>query len=598
MINRACLACLVSLAILLCVPSNAVAQLRAEVVASGFSQPLNVTVDPVVPGVFYVIEQAGSVRVVRNGQVLSTPFIDLSSVVSCCGERGLLGMAFPPNAGTTGRVFFNFTDVNGHTRVARFTRSASNPLVVDPATRFDLQWSTGERLIRQPFANHNGGHLQFGPDGYLYIGMGDGGSGNDPENNAQNPATLLGKMLRIDVNVPDGDPNGFRVPADNPFLDGQPIAALPEIWAFGLRNPWRYSFDDVGSGATGALLIGDVGQNAREEVNYEPFGAGGRNYGWRIREARIPTPGVPPTSPAYGPLTDPIYDYTHDDGMSVTGGFVYRGTQLPAAYRGRYFFADFVRSRVWSLGLSINPATGEALGTDIVEHTNELGGSSFLGGIASFGRDLQGELYLSTFVGRILRISASAGVAPNAPRAVRASVTGNTVVVRWEPPAEGPVPAQYRLEAGSVSGASNLGVVTTPGPAVSMTFTGIPAGRYFVRLRGLGAGGAGQASEEVIVDVSGGCAAAPPAPFGFAALVNGRNVTLVWDMSATSNGPDQFVIEAGSASGAANLAVLTMEGVLRTVVVAAPPGEYFVRMRARNACGTSGVSNEIVVRVF
>ena len=172
---------------LLCLPSIAMAQLRSEVVASGFTNPLNVVPDPAVPGVFYVVEQGGIVRVVRDGQVLSTPFIDLRGSITSGGERGLLGMAFPPNAASTGRVFFNFTDQNGDTVVARFTRTAGNPLTANASSRFDLRWSTGLRVIQQPFANHNGGHLVFGPDGYLYIGMGDGGSGNDPQNNAQNP---------------------------------------------------------------------------------------------------------------------------------------------------------------------------------------------------------------------------------------------------------------------------------------------------------------------------------------------------------------------------------------------------------------------------
>ena len=182
-------------------------------------------------------------------------------------------------------------------------------------------------------------------------------------------------MLRIDVGVPDSDSAGYRVPADNPFLDRQPISALGEIWDFGLRNPWRYSFDDLGPGATGALIIADVGQAAREEINYEPRGAGGRNYGWRIREGRIATPNVPATTPAFGPLTDPIFDYGRDDGRAITGGYVYRGQALGASYRGRYFFADSETARVWSLGLSVNPTSGEATVVNVIEHTAELGGS-------------------------------------------------------------------------------------------------------------------------------------------------------------------------------------------------------------------------------
>jgi glucose/arabinose dehydrogenase len=582
----------------LCLPSIAAAQLRAEVVASGFVDPLNVVADPVVPGVLYVVEQRGLVRVVRDGQVLPTPFIDLRGSISSGGERGLLGMAFPPNAAATGRVFLNFTNTNGDTVIARFTRSAANPLVANPSTRFDLQWSTGLRIIDQPFANHNGGHLAFGPDGYLYVATGDGGSGNDPQNNAQDPASLLGKVLRIDVGVADGDASGIRIPPDNPFLDGVPVPAMPEIWAFGLRHPWRYSFDDFGPGATGALVIGDVGQGAREEIDYEPAGADGRNYGWRLREGRIATPGVPPQSPAFGPLVDPIYDYERSTGRAVTGGYVYRGAQLPAAYRGRYFFADFVSSRVWSLGLRIDPVTREASVVDIIEHTAELGGAAALGGIASFGRDLQGELYLATFAGRVLRI-APAAAAPNPPRDVRGTVNGSNVLVTWNAPRDGPAPSQYRLEAGSAPGAGDIGAVLSNGADTSLFFANVPSGTYYVRVRSVSAGGVSAPSEEITIVVgAGGCTAAPPAPSGVAAMVSGRTVRLIWTLAATGNGPASFAIEAGSVPGAADLAIVTVDGALRELVVNAPPGTYFVRVRSRNACGTSAASNEVVVTVF
>ena len=179
------------------------------------------------------------------------------------------------------------------------------------------------------------------------------GASNDPDHNAQNPGTLLGKMLRIDVSVGDGDPQGYNVPVDNPFR-GQP-GYLPEIWSIGWRNPWRWSFDDPSLGGTGALVVGDVGQGAREEIDYEPAGRGGRNYGWRNREGTLDTNIQPNLPPAFPPLTDPIFDYGRSAGQSVTGGFVYRGTALGANYRGRYFFADFVAGRVWSLALSIAP---------------------------------------------------------------------------------------------------------------------------------------------------------------------------------------------------------------------------------------------------
>ena len=387
----------------LAVASPASGQLRAATAVQGLTQPVAFVQDPSDPAVQYVVEQGGRVRVVQNGTVLGDDFLSLAGSISTGGERGLLGLAMPADYGASGRAYVNFTDVNGHTVVARFTGSASNRLVADPASRLDLLWSTGERVIRQPFANHNGGNLAFGPDGYLYIGMGDGGSGNDPLNSAQDPSTLLGKMLRIDVAVPDSDAKGFRVPPDNPFLDGVPIAALPEIWAFGLRNPWRYSFDNTALGGTGALIVGDVGQGSFEEIDYEPTRArGGRNYGWRIREGTHPNIGTLPA--AFLPLTDPIFDYDHTVGVSVIGGFVYRGRALGAAFTGRYFYAD-LNGRAWSLGLRVDAATGEARVANQVEHTTDLGGAASLGSIVSFGEDAAGELYLvSASTGRVVKI--------------------------------------------------------------------------------------------------------------------------------------------------------------------------------------------------
>jgi glucose/arabinose dehydrogenase len=584
------LACFLVASLLL--PFAAGAQLRAQVVASGLSHPVAFVPDPYFANVFYIVEQTGLVKVLRNGQVQSTPFADLRGAISTGGERGLLGMAFSPDV-FSGRVFFNFTNTIGDTVIARFVRTAAAPFEVLAASRFDFLWPGGARFIEQPFPNHNGGNLTFGPDGYLYIGMGDGGSRNDPFNNAQSPSTLLGKMLRIDINVADDDAAGYRVPADNPFLDGLPIAALGEIWAFGLRNPWRYSFDDVGAGATRALLIADVGQNAREEINYEPFGAGGRNYGWRLREGGVPTEDVDLTTPAYAPLVNPVWNYDRDQGQAVTGGYVYRGTALPEAYRGRYFFADFVTSRVWSLGLSLDPASGEATASGLVDHTDELGD---LGGVASFGRDRERELYLLTFTGRVLKI-APAGPGPNAPEAFSAVVSGSTVTLSWLPPSSGTPPAEYLLEAGSVSGAADLGVVQAAAQQTSRTFPGIAPGRYYARVRGLSAAGAGAPSNEVAVTVRA-CIQPPPVPASFGAAVNDRLVTLSWAVPGTADGPTEFVIEAGSADGFFDLHILRVDGVSRTLTVEAPPGTYSVRMRGANACGSSMASAEIVVTVF
>jgi glucose/arabinose dehydrogenase len=382
-------------------PSAAGAQpIGASVYASGFSLPVAIVQDPTNRNVQFVVEQGGRIRVVSAGTVLAQDFLDLRGSVLSGGEQGLLGMALAPNYASSGWCYVNFTNVQGDTVVARFTRSA-NPLVADAASRLDLRWGGSTRIIDQPFANHNGGHLAFGPDGFLYVGLGDGGAGNDPQHRAQNPTQLLGKMLRIDINVNVDDPNGYWVPPSNPFVNAGPAGTLPEIWSFGLRNPWRYSFDDPARGGTGALIMGDVGQGAWEEIDYEPAGRGGRNYGWSNREGahnNVSSPG-----PAFGPLVDPVFEYDRSSGASVTGGYVYRGQGLGAGYRGRYFFADFVSGRVWSVALTVGGG-GEATASDLIEHTAMLGGRATLGNVSSFGVDADGELFIVNYAGSILRV--------------------------------------------------------------------------------------------------------------------------------------------------------------------------------------------------
>jgi glucose/arabinose dehydrogenase len=393
-------------ATLVALAAPAWAQLQAQTYVSGLSSPLAFVQDPSDPTVQYVVEQGGRIKVVKNGVLRSAVFLDLSGSIVSGGEQGLLGLAFAPDYATSRRFFVNFTNPQGHTVVARFLRSTSDPLVAVPSSRFDLMWPGGLRYIFQPFANHNGGTLAFGPDGYLYIGMGDGGSGNDPQHRAQNPAELLGKMLRIDVAVSDVDSKGYKIPPDNPFLSGPMAVALDEIWAFGLRNPWKFTFDDPLRGGTGALVIGDVGQSAWEEIDYEPPHTGGRNYGWRNREGAHNN--VTSLPAAYMPLTDPIFEYDHTAGQSVTGGYVYRGAALGTTFRGRYFFAD-ISGRAWSIALVINPTTGEATATGLVEHTSELGGSTALGLISSFGVDAAGELYIVSLTrNTIYRIASTA----------------------------------------------------------------------------------------------------------------------------------------------------------------------------------------------
>jgi glucose/arabinose dehydrogenase len=403
----------IALAIVAGAAAQSQPQLRLRLQASGFTNPVAFVQDPSDRSVQFVVQQNGHIRVVQGAAVLGPDFLDLSSAIVSGGEQGLLGLAFPPDTLTSRRFFVDFTNRSGDTVVARFRRPGTDP-VADAGSRFDLRWGgpTGQAIIAQPFANHNGGHLAFGPDGFLYIGLGDGGSGDDPDHRAQNPNELLGKMLRVDVAVADTHPTGYQVPPGNPFVSGG-LVARPEIWAFGLRNPWRYTFDDPARGGTGALLIGDVGQNRYEEIDYEPAGRGGRNYGWRNREGLHDNVTSRPA--AYLPLVDPVYEYDHSVGQSITGGFIYRGSALPATYRGRYFFADFVQGRVFSIALTVD-GNGEARASGLIEHTAELGASAPFGSVSSFGVDRDGELYLVSYsLGRVFKIIGPP-VAPTAPR--------------------------------------------------------------------------------------------------------------------------------------------------------------------------------------
>jgi hypothetical protein len=378
------------------------------------------------------------------------------------------------------------------------------------------------------------------------------------------------------------------VPESNPFVSFPASLVHHEIWSFGLRNPWRYSFDDFGPGATDALIIGDVGQGAREEVNYEPAGAGGRNYGWSLREGMIATPGIDPSRPpAFLPLTNPMFDYERSIGRAVTGGYVYRGTQLPEVYRGRYFVADAITSVVGSIGVSVHPATREAAFVDAVDHTAELGGS--LGGVVSFGRDHEGELYLvASFSGRILKIVPAD--LPGAPSGLDADVVGRHVALSWTPPAGGLAPIGYRLEAGSTPGASDIARFDT-GPIPALGVADVPDGTYFVRVRAIGDRGVGPPSGEIQVVVAGCPVPAPPA--GLVRSGSGSPVVLTW---AAANGASSYVVEAGFAPGETNAATLNV-GANTSLTVPAPNGRYFVRVRGVNGCGAGPPSSELEVRV-
>jgi glucose/arabinose dehydrogenase len=375
------------------------AQLKASVFAEGFDQPVAIVQDPILPNIQYVLQLQGLIYRIEDG-VLVDIFLDLTGEVDPSQHGGLMSLAFDPNHVVNRRLYVYYTDTEGNSRVSRYLLDTSTPPRVDPLTRKDLRWNGPDGLtyIEQPHYLHNGGTIAFGADGYLYIGLGDGGPTRDPQNRAQTPHTFLGKFLRIDVNVPHDDAQGYRVPPDNPFLDATPIDALPEIWSFGVRNPWKFSFDNPALGGTGALVMGDVGNSRVEEINYEPAGMGGRNYGWRVFEGTLEFLTDPP--PAYTPLTAPIYDYGHGDaGGSVSGGYVYRGTKLGCEYWGRYFFGDWLRRSIESLGLEIDPETGEASVTDVIDHTEALGGTDILGAVVSMGENAEGELFILSFDG-------------------------------------------------------------------------------------------------------------------------------------------------------------------------------------------------------
>lgn len=374
-------------------------QIRFVAYVSGLSQPVAMVQDPGQPNVQYVVQKGGLIRVIVNGTVQTTNFVNLSAIITTNSERGLLGLALPPDYATSGFAYLYYTDLSGNIQIARYMRSTTNPLTLDTSTALKIisQTHPGQ-------SNHNGGTIHFGPDGMLYAALGDGGGGNDPNNNAQNPNTLLGKMIRIDPTSDDfpADPNKFyHIPADNPFVDGLPITAMGEIWDFGLRNPWKWCFDTPALGGTGALLIADVGQDAWEEVDFEHPGTGGFNYGWRQREgAHLTANGG---SVAFTPQTDPIFEYSHNGGSrSITGGYVYRGNALGTHWKGRYFFVDEVNGQKWTFKLN---QAGAGSASDLVEHTSELGS---IGNVVSIDIDSVGELYFSSFNGTIYRLVSTA----------------------------------------------------------------------------------------------------------------------------------------------------------------------------------------------
>ena len=336
---------------------------------SGLSLPVYFTAASNETTRAFVVEKGGTIRIVKpGGAVVARPYLDLSSKVSGGSEQGLLGLAFGPGFRTNGRFYVNYTDRNGDTIVARYT--ASDP--ASDAPTFSVNIVT---KIAQPYSNHNGGCLQFGPDRYLYIGTGDGGGAGDPKGRAQNPRSRLGKILRIDVGERPGAtvPATYRIPPTNPFVGRSGYNA--SIWALGLRNPWRFSFDRT----YGSLWIGDVGQSRREEIDYARAGAGGYNFGWDRYEgfATYPPGSRAPSRPSK--YRKPVVNHRHPYAESITGGYVYRGTAYPKL-RGTYIYGDYVKGKIW--GLRRKPTVRKRLLRD----------TSLL--ISSFGQNARGELFL------------------------------------------------------------------------------------------------------------------------------------------------------------------------------------------------------------
>jgi glucose/arabinose dehydrogenase len=339
--------------------------------ASGLSNPVCIT--NAGDSRLFVVNQAGYINIVDSlGIVNPLPYLDIHNRVVFGGEQGLLGLTFDPQYLTNGFFYVNYTGMGDSTHISRFNVTSGNPDIADSLSEFKLM------TIFQPFTNHNGGNLMFGPDGYLYIGLGDGGSAGDPGNRAQNPMSYLGKMLRIDVSL--GNP--YAIPITNPFYNSS--TSLEEIWAMGLRNPWRFSFDRL----TGDLWIGDVGQNAIEEIDFQPTNdTGGENYGWRCYEGNQVYNDSGCAAASF--YSAPVYTYGHGPECSVIGGYVYRGS-VSSSYYGYYFFADYCSDKIWTLH--------NVAGNWVMEVFGQYTGNNF----STFGEDATGQLYIAGITSGII----------------------------------------------------------------------------------------------------------------------------------------------------------------------------------------------------
>jgi uncharacterized protein (TIGR03437 family) len=503
-------------------------EIRLRQIASGVVSPSDIQSANDGSERMFFVQQNGLIRIYRNGQLIARPFLDITAKTRASGERGLLGLAFPPGFAQSQRFYVDYTDLNGDTVIAQYRVTPDR----------DVADSTSEIVllkITQPFANHNGGQVRFGPDGYLYIGMGDGGSGGDPFGNGQNRGALLGKLLRIDVET---EPGHIRIPPDNPFLNTG--GTRPEIWDLGLRNPWRFSFDT----ATGDLWIADVGQNNYEEINFEPAGSKGAiNYGWNVMEGAHCFEGNCNTQG----LVQPIAEYTHGEGCSVTGGFVYRGNTFPGL-RGIYLYGDYCSGRIWGI---------ERQGSAWVNRLLLASGLS----ISTFGQDDSGEIYVADAAnGVIHQIEGS-----SAPRFTAASVVNAASFVPG-------------LTAGSLQTLFASGVLDRPGilsaagtplatslNGVSITVAGTPAPIHLIanrngqeqinfqapsEIRGLATASVvvtrnGQSSAPVNVPELELQPAIYTAPAGGAVVVHNSDYTLVTPALPLVPGESAFLYAAG-----------------------------------------------------
>jgi glucose/arabinose dehydrogenase len=510
-----------------------------ETFVSGLSNPTAMAIAP--DGRIFVCQQGGALRVIENGVLLSTPFVSLT--VNDDGERGLLGIAFDPLFDSNHWVYVYYTATDGgtHNRVSRFT---ANGNVAAPGET--------QILNLEPLGatNHNGGAIHFGPDGKLYVAVGE----NANSSNAQTLSNRLGKILRINK---DGS-----IPEDNPFY-GTAVGVNRSIWALGLRNPFTFAFNPADPGQ---MAINDVGASSFEEIN---AGAAGANYGWPTEE------GIPdPPNPAF---VSPIYAYGRDQGTTISGGAFYSPAvqQFPADYAGDYFFADFGAGWIRRLDVATSQVSPFASGiSNPVDVHVTPDGSLY---------------YLARSNGRVYRVQYT-NSPQLTPPVLNASTNGLTLSLSWSAPAGA---TSYRLEGGSSSGAANLLNVDVGN--TTRLEAPVAAGTYFARVRAVGAGAVSAPSNEVRVVLAGPgiCATPPPAPTGYTAQTAGLNFLLAWNPSPSAT---TYILEAGSVSGAANL-VQSNVGLITSLAATAAPGLYYSRVRAANTCGISAPSAEVPVNL-